>query len=188
MPWLFALGVLLIGFGGGLFSHGTLTATMKLAPPSQVGLALGAWGAVQATAAGVAVATGGVMRDLFSAAVAADDLLERVVRRSGALLQADAVFSIVALLFIYKSSTDGLATVLLLNRWSFGLAVAACVLLLTNLGLSWARKVGETYADPREAFSFTMDSYRRRAWRFTVSLWLSIAAFVLMLVAVWQLP
>ena len=124
----------------------------------------------------------------FSAAVAADDLLERVVRRSGALLQADAVFSIVALLFIYKSSTDGLATVLLLNRWSFGLAVAACVLLLTNLGPSWARKVGETYADPREAFSFTMDSYRRRAWRFTVSLWLSIAAFVLMLVAVWQLP
>jgi BCD family chlorophyll transporter-like MFS transporter len=60
LPWLFALGVLLIGFGGGLFSHGTLTATMNLAPPQQAGLALGAWGAVQATAAGLAVATGGI--------------------------------------------------------------------------------------------------------------------------------
>jgi BCD family chlorophyll transporter-like MFS transporter len=60
---LFALGALLIGFGGGLFSHGTLTITMNRAPKEQTGLALGAWGAVQATAAGVAVALGGVMRD-----------------------------------------------------------------------------------------------------------------------------
>jgi BCD family chlorophyll transporter-like MFS transporter len=66
LPWLFACGALLIGFGGGLFSHGTLTATMKFAPADQIGLALGAWGAVQATAAGVAVASGGVLRDLLS--------------------------------------------------------------------------------------------------------------------------
>ncbi len=63
-PWLFGLGVLLIGFGGGLFSHGTLTATMNLAPTAHTGLALGAWGAVQATSAGIAVALGGVIRDL----------------------------------------------------------------------------------------------------------------------------
>ena len=63
----FAIGVLLIGFGGGLFSHGTLTATMNLAPRDQVGLALGAWGAVQATAAGVAMALGGVIRDVVTA-------------------------------------------------------------------------------------------------------------------------
>ncbi len=67
-PWLFALGVLAIGFGGGLFSHGTLTATMNLAPREQTGLALGAWGAVQATAAGLAVALGGLIRDLASVA------------------------------------------------------------------------------------------------------------------------
>ena len=66
MPALFAFGAWLIGIGGGIFGHGTLTATMRLAPPSQVGLALGAWGAVQATAAGVAVAFGGVMRDLVN--------------------------------------------------------------------------------------------------------------------------
>jgi BCD family chlorophyll transporter-like MFS transporter len=63
---LFSLGVFLIGFGGGLFGHGTLTATMNLAPPEQRGLALGAWGAVQATGAGVAVALGGVIRDIVN--------------------------------------------------------------------------------------------------------------------------
>lgn len=39
---------------------------MAAAPSDAVGLALGAWGAVQATAAGLAVATGGILRDLVS--------------------------------------------------------------------------------------------------------------------------
>jgi BCD family chlorophyll transporter-like MFS transporter len=60
-PVLFGLGTAAVGFGAGLFGHGTLTATMNLAPKSQTGLALGAWGAVQASAAGVAVATGGIV-------------------------------------------------------------------------------------------------------------------------------
>jgi MFS transporter, BCD family, chlorophyll transporter len=64
---LFALGTALIGFGAGLFGHGTLTATMNLAPDEQAGLALGAWGAVQASAAGVAIALGGVIRDAVAA-------------------------------------------------------------------------------------------------------------------------
>ena len=64
---LFAVGTLLIGFGAGLFGHGTLTATMNLAPPDQAGLALGTWGAVQASAAGLAIALGGVIRDLVAA-------------------------------------------------------------------------------------------------------------------------
>jgi BCD family chlorophyll transporter-like MFS transporter len=64
---IFACGTLLIGFGAGVFSHGTLTMTMKYAPKDQAGLALGAWGAVQATAAGVAVALGGLLRDLVGA-------------------------------------------------------------------------------------------------------------------------
>jgi MFS transporter, BCD family, chlorophyll transporter len=51
------------GFGAGLFGHGTLTATMRSAPRDQIGLSLGAWGAVQTTAAGVAIAFGGVIRD-----------------------------------------------------------------------------------------------------------------------------
>ena len=66
-PWLFVLGTLTVGFGAGLFGHGTLTATMRRAPKEQVGLALGAWGAVQATAAGVAIAIGGGIRDIIVA-------------------------------------------------------------------------------------------------------------------------
>jgi BCD family chlorophyll transporter-like MFS transporter len=71
-PLLFAAGAFLIGFGGGLFGHGTLTSTMNLAPESQRGLALGAWGAVQATAAGVAVACGGILRDVVVGLSAGD--------------------------------------------------------------------------------------------------------------------
>jgi BCD family chlorophyll transporter-like MFS transporter len=66
-PLLFVMGVLGVGFGGGLFGHGTLTAAMNLAPQGQRGLALGAWGAVQATAAGAGVASGGLLRDLAAA-------------------------------------------------------------------------------------------------------------------------
>ncbi len=65
---LFTVGVTMIGFGAGLFSHGTLTATMQFAPKDQIGLALGSWGAVQATAAGLGAALGGVIRDLVSRA------------------------------------------------------------------------------------------------------------------------
>jgi len=65
---LFGFGTLLIGFGAGLFGHGTLTATMNAAPPDQAGLALGAWGAVQASAAGLAIALGGIVRDVVTAA------------------------------------------------------------------------------------------------------------------------
>ena len=61
---LFTMGAVCIGFGAGLFGHGTLTATMNQAPPGQAGLALGAWGAVQASTAGVAMALGGIIRDL----------------------------------------------------------------------------------------------------------------------------
>jgi MFS transporter, BCD family, chlorophyll transporter len=62
--------VLVIGFAAGMFGHGTLTMTMNRAPKEQTGLALGAWGAVQATAAGVAVALGGLLRDIASAMAA----------------------------------------------------------------------------------------------------------------------
>jgi BCD family chlorophyll transporter-like MFS transporter len=66
-PLLFRIGTMLIGFGGGLFAVGTLTAAMALAQDGESGLALGTWGAVQATAAGAAIAGGGAIRDLMSA-------------------------------------------------------------------------------------------------------------------------
>lgn len=65
-PFIFSVGTFLIGLGAGLFAHGTLTATMNLASKEQAGLAMGAWGAVQATAAGLAMALGGVLRDVVA--------------------------------------------------------------------------------------------------------------------------
>jgi MFS transporter, BCD family, chlorophyll transporter len=60
---LFLLGTFVIGVGIGLFGHATLTATMRSAPANRIGLALGAWGAVQATAAGIGIALAGIVRD-----------------------------------------------------------------------------------------------------------------------------
>ena len=67
---LFRCGTILIGFAGGLFSVGTLIAAMELRGPEQSGLALGAYGAVQATCAGIGIAAGGALRDLFSSLAA----------------------------------------------------------------------------------------------------------------------
>ncbi|QYK40597.1 MAG: PucC family protein [Paracoccaceae bacterium] len=64
-PVLFYAGACGIGLGGGLFSVATLTAAMTM--PAQGiagrGLALGAWGAAQATAAGLAILMAGALRD-----------------------------------------------------------------------------------------------------------------------------
>ena len=65
-PLLFRAGTILIGFGGGLFSVGTLIAAMAAAKTADAGLALGAWGAAQATAAGAAILAGGILRDVVS--------------------------------------------------------------------------------------------------------------------------
>jgi BCD family chlorophyll transporter-like MFS transporter len=65
-PALFITGTFFIGAGAGLFGHGTLTSTMQMAPPEQAGLALGAWGAVQATAGGLAMGLGGILRDVIA--------------------------------------------------------------------------------------------------------------------------
>jgi len=67
---LFRIGTALIGFGGGLFSVCTLTSVMSLAQKSDSGIALGAWGAVQATAAGGAIALGGALRDVIGSLAA----------------------------------------------------------------------------------------------------------------------
>ncbi len=62
---LFFAGAGMIGFGGGLFAVSTLTAAMTMPDTGAAGkgLALGAWGAAQATAAGVSTLIGGALRD-----------------------------------------------------------------------------------------------------------------------------
>ncbi|SPJ24666.1 PucC family protein [Palleronia abyssalis] len=75
-PALFYAGAIGIGLGGGLFSVATLTAAMTL-PARGVagrGLALGAWGAAQATAAGLAIGLGGAVKDGVGALAASGAL------------------------------------------------------------------------------------------------------------------
>ncbi|WP_372422105.1 MFS transporter [Salinarimonas chemoclinalis] len=93
----FLAGNVLIGFGAALFGHATLTATMNLAPPGQAGLALGAWGAVQATAAGVALALAGVIRDAVTLAAGA---LEAAGPFGGAAAGYVAVYALEILLLV----------------------------------------------------------------------------------------
>lgn len=69
-PGLFRFGTMLIGFGGGLFAVSTLTTAMELENGERNGLAVGIWGAVQASAAGVAIALGGGIKDGFTALAA----------------------------------------------------------------------------------------------------------------------
>lgn len=77
MGSLLQTGAFFIGLGGGLFSVGMLTAAMDLASSgsgAMSGFALGAWGGVQATAAGLSIALSGVLRDLVSDAAASGAL------------------------------------------------------------------------------------------------------------------
>jgi MFS transporter, BCD family, chlorophyll transporter len=68
--FLYRAGSALIGFSGGLFAVGTLIAAMNLDKSIDNGLALGAWGAVQACAGGAAIAISGMLRDTFAALAA----------------------------------------------------------------------------------------------------------------------
>jgi len=63
---LFFAGATLIGLGSGLFAVAMLTAVMDMPRTGFAGsgLALGAWGAAQATATGGAIALGGAIRDV----------------------------------------------------------------------------------------------------------------------------
>ena len=64
--WLFRAGALGIGLGGGLFAVGTLSAAMRMEEHAFVGMALGAWGAVQSIGAGLAMFCGGALRDVVT--------------------------------------------------------------------------------------------------------------------------
>ena len=94
---LFRAGAALIGLGAGLFAVGTLTAAMSLGEGGRAGLALGAWGAAQATAAGLGTAAGGILRDTVTA-LAESGALGPALDRPG--IGYSAVYHIeIALLF-----------------------------------------------------------------------------------------
>jgi BCD family chlorophyll transporter-like MFS transporter len=57
------IGAALIGCGAALFLVGTLCSAVDASGKTRVGLKLGSWGAVQAFAAGTAIAAGGLLHD-----------------------------------------------------------------------------------------------------------------------------
>jgi MFS transporter, BCD family, chlorophyll transporter len=71
---LLCLGTAGIGFGNGLFAVCTLTAAMALGEEGGSGLALGVWGSVQATAAGLGILASGAIRDGIGAMAMAGTL------------------------------------------------------------------------------------------------------------------
>lgn len=71
-PLMLYAGALGIGLGLGFFSVGTLMEAMSLADGDGTGLALGAWGAVQASCAGLGIALGGLLRDGVALLVQSD--------------------------------------------------------------------------------------------------------------------
>ena len=75
-PVLFFVGAFMIGLGAGLFAVSTLTAAMALPETGRAGrgLALGAWGAAQATAAGLSIFLGGSVRDVVGHLASAGSL------------------------------------------------------------------------------------------------------------------
>ena len=104
---VFRIGTFLIGFGGGLFSVGTLTAAMGMTQGDESGLALGAWGAVQATAAGTAILLGGALRDLI-AGLAAHEALGSTL--SGPAVGYGGVYALeILLLFMTLAAIGPLA-------------------------------------------------------------------------------
>ncbi len=100
LPSLFLAGNFLIGFGGALFWHGTLTATMNRAPADQAGLAIGAWGAVQATAAGIAMSLSGIVRDLMTAGLTTVDEVFGVASTAAAYMSVYALEILLLLITI----------------------------------------------------------------------------------------
>ncbi len=110
----FLIGNFLIGFGAAIFGHATLTATMSLAPREQAGLALGAWGAVQATAAGLALAFSGTIRDLVNAGFGTTGEVWGMARAAGGYITVYVIEIILLLVtiaalypLIRRTSRDG---------------------------------------------------------------------------------
>jgi BCD family chlorophyll transporter-like MFS transporter len=105
--FFFRVGVMLIGFGEGLFGVGTLSYAMGIRDTSQHGIALGAWGAVFATAEGLSFAVSGVAKDWLSHLVARGELGPRFSHPAvpyTAVYVAEIVFLLVTLFPLYLLS------------------------------------------------------------------------------------
>ena len=123
----------------------------------------------------------------YAAAAFAHDALDRVTRRSTALLQVDVIFVLVVMALLSRMPAEQTALFVQMNRWAFMFALTGCVVLMSNLRLTWGSNAAEAYGDPHSAFVFAMGVYKGRAWRYTLAHVLSFVAFALTLVSVTQI-
>ena len=105
---MFLAGTLATGLGAGLFGHATLTATMRTAPPEQIGLALGTWGAVQATAAGISIALAGIVRDILVGTMGETGIHSHTPYN--VVFMIEIVFLILAIMVAFKLGSGGWIT------------------------------------------------------------------------------
>lgn len=120
----------------------------------------------------------------FAAAHLVEKSLERIARRSIGLAVFATLLSMAMMLLAYQAGTNATSLFTTLNRWGFGMAMFSCLLLLPNLGLVWASDAQATYADPRQAYLFSMKAHKSRAARLTIALWLIFAATAMTLLSV----
>lgn len=106
---LFRAGTALIGFGSGLFAVSTLIMAMTMVDEEHTGLSLGVWGAAQATAAGLGIALGGLLRDSINQLASSGYLGEAL---SGMATGYSVVYHLeIALLFMALATMGRLTSV-----------------------------------------------------------------------------
>jgi len=121
---LFVAGVSLIGFGGGLFAVSTMLAAMALADRSDSGFAIGAWSAVQASAIGLGLAAGGIIRDTVNAAAttgALGEALDTATTGYNAVYHIEIILLFISLVVI-GPLTNRSGTTTQIQPGQFGLA------------------------------------------------------------------
>jgi hypothetical protein len=123
----------------------------------------------------------------FAAVKHVEVALDRVTRWSGTLLIADTLLTMLILLLSYRTGADTAPAFVQLTRWAFALALAATVILCTNLRLVWASDAARFYADPDESYTLHLNVYKGRAWRYTVAVVLSFLAFACVLGSITQM-
>ncbi|MFP4647839.1 MAG: BCD family MFS transporter [Halorhodospira sp.] len=101
-PTVFRVGQLIIGVGGALFYVGTLAAAMNLATREQSGVAIGAWGAAQASALGISLAIGAGLSELVPALAEVGQLSETFLHPAAgySVVYAIEIVLLLAMVFV----------------------------------------------------------------------------------------
>ena len=115
-----------------------------------------------------------------AAADAVDAALDRIARLSLGLVQAQALFLLLALLLTSRGGGAAAAGVSSLLPWSIPLMLVSCLLLLSNLLPTTARRQP---VDPRARFEVLMQLHKTRAPRYTIGLVFAFVAVLVILLA-----